>query len=94
MLLVDGILVILWSKLIVLNQVTNNLIQIGVNTLVYPKAKTQGDLEQEVCTKVIDDKLTGIWIVCQRDVNKVVGLSTLWTLIQDGIEDVSIQLVK
>ena len=45
MLLVDGILVILWSKLIVLNQVTNNLIQIGVNTLVYSKAKAQGDLE-------------------------------------------------
>ena len=60
MLLVDGILVILWRKLIVLNQVTNNLIQIGVNTLVYPKAKTQSNLEQEVCTKVIDDKLTGI----------------------------------
>ena len=60
MLLVNGILVILWSKLIVLNQVTNNLIQIGVNTLVYPKAKTQSDLEQEVCTKVIDDKLTRI----------------------------------
>ena len=81
---------ILWSKLIVLNQFSNDLIQIGVNTLVYPKAKTQGDLEQEVCTKVIDDELTGIWIVCQRNVDEVVSLCALRALIQDGIENISV----
>ena len=80
--------------MIVLNQVTNNLIQIGVNTLVYPKAKTQSDLEQEVCAKIVNNKFACIWVICQRNINEVVGLCALWALIQDGIEDVSVQLVK
>ena len=37
-LFVDRVLVVLWSKLVILDQVTNNLIEIGVDALVFFEA--------------------------------------------------------
>ena len=75
MLFVDRVPVVLWRKLVVLNQITNNLVEIGVDALVNLEAKSQRNLEQEVCAKIVNNKLACIWVICQRDVNEVVGFA-------------------
>ncbi len=50
-------LVVLLKQTVILNQITNNLVEIGVDALVNLKPRRSLNLEQEVCAKIVDNKL-------------------------------------
>ena len=84
---------VLRLELVVLHEVRDDLVEVGVDALVDAKAKPELDLKHKVGAKVVDHVLIGVRLVRHIDVEKVVRPGSLRALVQDGVENIAIELV-
>ena len=85
---------LLRGELAGVHEVGDDLVQVGVHALVDAEAQAQLDLEQEVRAVVVHDELVRVRLVRDHDVQEVVCAGALGALVQDGVEDVAVQLVR
>ena len=85
---------ILRRELVVLHEIRDDLVEVGVDALVNAEAKPQLHFEHEVGAKVVDHVLIGVGLVRHVDVEEVVCPGSLRALVQDGVEDVAIKFVR
>ena len=93
MVTVDRVLMVLRLELVVLHEVRDDLVEVGIDALVDAEAKSELNLKHKVGAKVVDHVLIGVRLVRHIDVEEVVRPGSLRALVQDGVEDIAIELV-
>lgn len=91
--LIDGIPALLRRQLPALYHLVHDLPQVDIHPLIFPKAQPELHTEHVIRPHAVHAVFPGIGLIRDGNAHKPVCIGTLWLLVKDGIQNISVQLI-